>query len=1213
MGFELSALGEKIFLDRYALKDGKKETLKTGDTVVAVQNESTGQREIGIITDLNKEISFAKIELKTGEEIWRSLEHIDKPLETTVEQMMARVAKGAASVERDSEKWEKEFKELLDDWKFIPGGRILTACGTDQNLTFYNCYVIPSPEDTRGGIFETLKNMAEIMSRGGGVGINVSTLRPKHAYVKGVNGRSSGSVSWGGLYSFVTGLIEQGGSRRGALMLILNIWHPDVLDFIDSKREAGKIVNANISVGITDDFMAAVENNEDWSLRFPDTTDERYAESWKGNLKDWEEAGGKVIVHKTMKAREIWDKIINSAWASAEPGVWFLDRSNEMSNSRYYEGGELVCTNPCVTGDTRVYTEEGVKTVKSLFDDEEFVSCVQDSRLSRNKTAQGGLFFVSGIKPVFKLKTKQGYEVRLTKDHRVNTERGWVEAGCLVSGDKVRVLNREGKFGDKGSADLGKVLGWFVGDGYLFDGRAELDFYGDKAELAESFSSYVNNLIQDSYINVSRIEGRNLSYLRSVGLYKLCKEYGLVNNKLQVPEIVFEGTRETQIGFLSALFSADGHLEFSRNGSRAIVLTSISRELLQQTQQLLLNLGIFSSIFSGRKGTGKGTSVLPNGKGGYKEYSTKEVFDLRITKDSLVRFNSEIKLLLVKHRSKLDEIVDSYSKGPYTHSFLADFESLEEDGLEEVYDISVPETNAFIANGIVVHNCGEQPLSPWSVCNLGHINLSKFVKDKEVLWKDLDKSVATAIRFLDNMIDKTPYFFEANKEQQLKERRVGLGTMGLAEMLIKLEIKYGSPESIEFIEKLYQRIAEAAYFESAYLSSLKGSFPAFDYAGLETSGFFSKMHHNVKYEVKCKGLRNVTLLTQAPTGTVGTMVGTSTGIEPFYAWTYFRKGRLGLHEEKVKVLEEWEKANPGVERPDYFVSAMELTPEQHVRVQAACQKWVDSAISKTCNCPSDYTVEQTKELYELMYKLGCKGGTIYRDKSRDEQVLSLKEEPTYEKDDGPIASESIATINKVIEASSIKVGEVLSSLEDMANKAIIEVTPEPKVRPRPKKCYGVTVCKTTPAGTAHITMNDDEGGKPFEVFVEIGKGGSDLKAMAEAIGRLTSLVLRISSPLTPRERVQEVVNQLSGIGGQRSVGFGKSRVRSLPDALSQALEEQYIFDDSWELETPVEEDAPTKEKVIKAPQADLCHGCGNYSLVRIEGCHKCDLCGHSEC
>ena len=827
---ELSTLGRKIFLDRYALKDVKKESLSVGDVVVAVSNPKTGQREIGVVTELLANDSIT-VKLDDGMILHVKREDVDKPLETNPAQMLARVAKGIASQEKPEiqKSWEKEFNWLLEDWKFVPGGRILTGAGTDQNLTYFNCYVIPSPKDSRGGIIASLGQMTEIMSRGGGVGMNISSLRPRHSYVKGVNGRSSGSVSWGGLFSFVTGLIEQGGSRRGALMLILNVWHPDILDFINSKREMGKITNANISVGITDDFMDAVRSDSDWETFFPDTSDPAYNKEWDGDITKWKNNGHKVFVYQKVKARKIWDAIVESAWASAEPGVFFIDRYNKMSNSWYYS--TIQSTNPC----------------------------------------------------------------------------------------------------------------------------------------------------------------------------------------------------------------------------------------------------------------------------------------------------------------------------------------------------------------------GEQGLPPWGVCNLGSINLSQFVKNKKVLYEDLGRAVRAAVRFLDDVIDDTPYFFEENKQQQLSERRIGLGTMGLADMLIKMELGYGSDASLTFIEELYKFICIEAYSESSDLAKEKGSFPLFDAEKLLMSGFMQQMPESLREKVRSQGLRNVTLLTQAPTGTTGTMVNTSTGIEPYYFWEWERTGRMGTNIERVKVYEEWVKAHPGQKKPEYFVSAMDLAPEGHVKVQAAIQKWVDSSISKTGNTPKEYTVEQTGKLYELLYDLGCKGGTTYRDGSRDTQVLTVKkEEPKVEK---PVVSRSS----------------------------------EPKPRVRSTVLRGTTYRKATPIGTAYITVNCD-GPDPsdiFEVFINVAKVGSDVAADAEGLGRLISLMLRMPSPLTPDLRAQAIIGQLSGIGSGRSMGFGKNRVMSLPDAVAQVLQEHIGSSDSQREASrlPDEEDEVEDAgqldlglpSVTASVKPDICPICGNVTFVNIEGCKKCFSCGHSEC
>ena len=249
----------------------------------------------------------------------------------------------------------------------------------------------------------------------------------------------------------------------------------------------------------------------------------------------------------------------------------------------------------------------------------------------------------------------------------------------------------------------------------------------------------------------------------------------------------------------------------------------------------------------------------------------------------------------------------------------------------------------------------------------------------------------TSVRFLDNVIDTTPHVLDEIREWQASERRIGLGTMGLGEMLLTLKLRYGSPESLEFVDELYKFIAVEAYRASVHLAMEKGPFPRFDRDAFLASGFMKNMPEEIRRMVWKHGIRNVALLTQAPTGSIGTMVGTSTGIEPFYSWEYFRKGRFGKFREEVAPVKEWRRQNPGASLPEYFVTAMDLTPEEHIAVQAAVQRWVDASISKTVNAPSWFSVEDTKKAYEQAYELGCKGLTVYRDGSRKEQVLSIEE------------------------------------------------------------------------------------------------------------------------------------------------------------------------------------------------------------------------------
>lgn len=345
--------------------------------------------------------------------------------------------------------------------------------------------------------------------------------------------------------------------------------------------------------------------------------------------------------------------------------------------------------------------------------------------------------------------------------------------------------------------------------------------------------------------------------------------------------------------------------------------------------------------------------------------------------------------------------------------------------------------------------------------------------------------------------------------------------------------------------------------------------------------------------------------------TTGTMVNTSTGIEPFFSWVYYRKSRLGLHEEQVPVVADWYAKHPGAEKlPEHFVTAMDLAPEEHVKVQGAFQRWIDSAISKTCNVPNHYTVEQVSQLYLQMYDLGCKGGTIYRDGSRDEQVLMLKGDERAEKE--------------------------MEHLRKEEKPAPEPVQTPHKEYPRPVRLSGTTVKFRTPFGTSYITMNNDEHGNPFEVFITVGKAGSDIQADAEAMGRMISLQLRTTAPHNRREMLRLIMEQLHGIGGARPTGIGSNRVLSLPDAVANAIADYYFKEDTpQQLGLPmagVEPVPPAPRRQTNGVQtvpnvtftpaveasgfnsgADMCPECGTISLIRAEGCRRCMTCGYTEC
>lgn len=764
------------------------------------------------------------------------------PLEQYPEQMWLRVAKAIADVESEEKRAEyiEKFYNVLSNFRFVPGGRILSGAGSGFDVTYYNCFVIESPHDSVEGIFANIEKAAHIMRRSGGVGVNLSSLRPRGAYIKTVNGTSSGPCSWAILYSDMTGkVIIQGGSRRGALMIMLDDDHPDIEEFVEYKRKnPGHIDHANLSVAVSDAFMQAVKDDADWDLK------------WQGEV--W----------RTIRARDLWRRIAESAHAYAEPGVVFIDRYNKQSNTWYFEN--IRCVNPC----------------------------------------------------------------------------------------------------------------------------------------------------------------------------------------------------------------------------------------------------------------------------------------------------------------------------------------------------------------------GEQGLPAWGVCNLGALNLVSFVKhiDGETYfdYEDLAEATRTSIRFLDDVIDATNYPFEENREaQQNGTRRTGLGTMGIADVLIKLGLRYGSDEAMPVVERIYRTIRDAAYDASADIAAEKGPFPKYDKEKFLQGQFIKALDPTLREKIAANGIRNGVLLTQAPTGTTSSLAGVNSGIEPVFAFVTKRRDRLGEHVLYHPLAQEWKDEHPDEVLPEYFVASGDLSPEEHVRMQAVVQRYTDSSISKTVNGPATDTVEFVEQLYLDAYDQGCKGITYYRQGSRD-AVLEAVSENVEE---------------KVAEQVAEKVAEVESKLAE----TVLDAT----IRERPTVMSGYTRQIRAPEGKVLITVNSDEKG-PVEVFITLGKAGSDIAAMAEALGRLISLNLRMPSPMSGDERIWEIADQLRNIGGSRTVGFGAGQVKSLPDAVGQVLI-KHLNDDGVSSangshnvhnsdnglvgtsgqEVPPQErtqpngtnGASTEKLLEKTVQltGNLCPSCGCNSLVAQEGCRKCVVCGHSEC
>ena len=820
-----------------------------------------------------------------------------KPVET-VEGMFWRVAYHVAEVEKT---WNEnvdsrsvEFYQMMTAKKFFPNSPTFTGAGTPLGQ-LAACFVLPISDDMgrhQDGIFTTLRNAALIQQTGGGNGFSFSRLRPSGSRVNKSAGQATGPIGFLRVYDEAFGEIAQGGTRRGANMGVLRVDHPDIEEFVTCKTNENAITNFNISVGITDDFMDAVQSDLEWPLRFADVDTPEY-QTFNGDLDDAIEKNIPIKTYKTVKARELFEKIVTQAHHNGEPGMLFLDAANR------------------------------------------------------------------------------------------------------------------------------------------------------------------DNPVPHLY----RLEATN--------------------------------------------------------------------------------------------------------------------------------------------------------------------------------------------------PCGEQWLGPYENCCLGSINLVEhFGPDHSVDWDALQKTVELATIFLDDVVEANAYVPAVPQLEKAAKnaRRIGLGIMGLADLLYHVQIAYGSPEGQEFAGQVMEFVRFHAMQTSINLAAERGSFPAIEGSIYDPKNLqwtppqpveeFKSDFNRPKIDwnmvvkgIKQHGIRNAAQTTIAPTGTIATVAGCEGyGCEPVFALAYIRHvndngNDLQLNYVSPQFQVALENANieadirqeiinqvmetgtcqqvDGLPQPikETFVVSSDISAEEHVRMQASLQAFVDNSLSKTINFPATATPEDVADAYLLAWELGCKGITVYITGSREHVVL-----------------ETMNTADAKLEDSSdngYKDNQVSAP-----NGKQLPIWHETK-KPRPLFLKGYTYHIQTPLGKTFVTVNENGNDQPFEVFINTAKAGSETAAHSEAIGRLISYLLRISSPIEPRKRLKTIMDQLGGIGGGRSFGFGPNRIRSLPDGIAKALDE-YLYIRHWENEVPGEEKslhAPTLPLSGIEPIGDsqhrsigeLCPECGEASLVNEEGCRKCYGCGYSEC
>ncbi|SMX22763.1 adenosylcobalamin-dependent ribonucleoside-diphosphate reductase [Boseongicola aestuarii] len=753
-----------------------------------------------------------------AEQIWdmkyRFKDADGTPIDATVEDTWRRIARALASVENDPKHWESVFYSALADFKYLPAGRITAGAGTARSVTLFNCFVMGTIPDSMGGIFDMLKEAALTMQQGGGIGYDFSTIRPKGADVKGVAADASGPLSFMDVWDAMCRTIMSAGSRRGAMMATMRCDHPDIEDFITAKSDPARLRNFNVSVLVTDAFMAAVKADAPWELSFDGT------------------------VYKTVNAADLWNKIMRSTYDYAEPGVIFIDRINAMNNLGYCE--TISATNPC----------------------------------------------------------------------------------------------------------------------------------------------------------------------------------------------------------------------------------------------------------------------------------------------------------------------------------------------------------------------GEQPLPPYGACLLGSINLARLVNEPfsetaHLNETALDHLVSTAVRMMDNVVDASRFPLEAQRQEALNKRRIGLGVTGLADALLMVGARYGSDEAAHLTGMWFKQIARAAYLASVQLAREKGSFPLFDADKFLASGAMQAMDEDVRAEIREHGIRNALLTSIAPTGTISLYAGNvSSGIEPVFAYAYTRKvlQKDGTRTEEEVVdyaVQMWRDKFGDAELPEYFVNAQTLSPSEHVKMQAAAQTWIDSSISKTINVPVDIDFEAFKDVYLQAYETGCKGCTTYRPNAVTGSVLSVSEE----KSSAP---------------------EVISGDEDAPATPHGDVVYIAEPLDRPQALEGSTYKLKWPDSehAIYITINDIiQGGRrqPFEVF--INSKNMEHFAWTVALTRMISAVFRRGGD------VSFVVEELKAVFDPRGGAWMQGKyVPSILAAIGSVIERHlvsigFIAGEGMGLK----EDPRAQVVNLNESRGPACPSCGQYGMHMVEGCMTCPSCGHSKC
>lgn len=887
---------------------------------------------------------------KESERIFRQKHQL--PGETTKE-TFGRVAAALAT----SEMQTYDFCFALENG-MLGGGRIMANAGAMANkpaASLINCTVAPDPHDSIDGIGRSVWESMNVLKAGCGIGYNFSSLRPKGAFVNGPGAYTTGALPFMDIFNVACATIASAGGRRGAQMAVMNVDHPDIEDYIKAKRKPGAFQQFNLSVGISDLFMKRLEEGAEWHPHFT-------------------YENGRVFYGKATTAKALWDLIMRSTYEHADPGVLFLDTINGDNLLRHME--KITATNPCVTADTKILTRKGQQDIGPLEGQQiEIWNGFEWSEVLIEKTGVNQKLIEVGF--------SNGLRLTCTRYHGfyLSNRDGKIEAKDLKIGDVTIPYRLPLIVSDTPIHSCAYTMGFFSGDvfsgdGYVRSGRSGswLDLYGAKKHLLP-FLTYSS--IVGEYPIIGGYVGTDLTQTKI--RVKLSDDTW---DKMFVPDLSW--SVENRLNWFAGLLDSDGNVAYNSNKKRSfnVQLTSKSYTFLKNVALMLATLGVKCTI-----------------------EAMKDCHRLSIKSGEFFKLQE---LGIVTNRLNVSYNSPAYNmqtKGVSVTSIRA------LDYTADVYCFTEPKRGTAVFNNILTGNCGEQPLPPYGSCLLGAVNLTKFIRYENMGapiprppwmppirskfrfdWDTFTEVVRIGTEMLDNVVEHANLPVDGYRKELISKRRHGMGIMGFGSLCNLFGWKYGGDESIAFLIEVLTRMNQIGWGMACTLANKKGPAPIFNEMShservtygdnfIKKFGDGSWQNEVAEHAVK-SGLRFTHHTSIAPTGTLASGIGNncSNGIEPSFAHRYIRnltvEGRKTR--EAVEVLSFEQLVSDKLSLNMEFQSAYDITPDEHLRVQAEAQKWVDSAISKTINVPHDIPYEEFQGIYLKAWKMGCKGVTTFR-------------------------------------------------------------------------------------------------------------------------------------------------------------------------------------------------------------------------------------------